>query len=164
MLNFCTLSSLNNLRICFNYSRRENKNSGGNLRHQRNYPFYHTPLEFSSNVFNQYCADSRCPFVSFVGKLIMLWLNLNNNLKIEMGDRWANLQRESFSSKRKNDFCSAVNLRHNFYSNRVVPNWNRLSHHVTSAPSINSFKARLDKRNKTAAIVQTGCHRLGICT
>ena len=83
MLNFCTLSSLNNLRICFNYSRREKKNSGGNLRHQRNYPFYHTPLEFSSNVFNQYCADSRFPFVSFVGKLIMLWLNLNNNLKIE---------------------------------------------------------------------------------
>ena len=88
----------------------------------------------------------------------------NNTLKNVRESRKPNLQRESFSSKRKNDFCRAVNLRHNFYSNRVVPNWNRLSHHVTSAPSINSFKARLDKRNKTAAIVQTGCHRLGICT
>ena len=34
--------------------------------------------------------------------------------------------------------------RHNFYTNRVVNNWNALPINMVSAPSINSFKARLD--------------------
>ena len=60
-------------------------------------------------------------------------------LKNERATRKPNLQREIFSSKRKNEFCRVVKLRHKFYSNRVVPDLNRLLHHVTSAPSINSF-------------------------
>ena len=49
-------------------------------------------------------------------------------------------------------------------SNSMVPDWNKLPRHVTSVLSINAFKARLDKRNNTVAIVQTGCHRLKIST
>ena len=43
----------------------------------------------------------------------------------------------------------------------LAPDINKLLHQVTSAPSTNSFKAKLDKRNNTATIVQTGRHRLG---
>ena len=81
-----------------------------------------------------------------------------------MGTRRANIQRESFSSKRRNDFCRAVNVRHNFFINRMVLDWNKLPHQVTSSPSTNSFNAKLDKRNNAATIGQTGRHRLGTCT
>ena len=82
----------------------------------------------------------------------------NTSVKPERETRRQNLRRESFSAQRSNDFCRAVNLRHNFYSNRVVPDWNKLPQSVISAPSINSFKARLDMKNEKATIVQTGRH------
>ena len=44
------------------------------------------------------------------------------------------------------------NVRHNFFNNRVAPIWNRLPNHVTSAPSVNSFKARLDDYFKKSAV------------
>ena len=85
-------------------------------------------------------------------------------LENKTGTRGASLQSESFCAKRKNDLCRAVNVRHNFFINRVVPDWNKLPNHVKTAPSTNSFKARLDERNNMATIVQPSRHRLGTCT
>ena len=51
------------------------------------------------------------------------------------------LARESFNSKIKNDFSSAVSTRHHFFLNRVVLDWNKLPENV------NSFKVALDRFN-----------------
>ena len=40
---------------------------------------------------------------------------------------------------------SRLNVRKNYFSHRVVATWNSLPEEVVTAPSINSFKARLDK-------------------
>ena len=40
---------------------------------------------------------------------------------------------------------SRLNIRRNFFSNRVAPLWNSLPQGVVDAPSLNSFKNRLDK-------------------
>jgi len=39
---------------------------------------------------------------------------------------------------------SRLNIRRNFFSQRVINDWNRLTSHVVEAPSVNSFKNRLD--------------------
>ena len=41
-----------------------------------------------------------------------------------------------------------LNLRANYFSNRVVNLWNNLPDSVVMAPSVNAFKARLDKHWK----------------
>ena len=38
-----------------------------------------------------------------------------------------------------------LNIRGNYFSNRVVNLWNGLPEKVVSAPSVDAFKARLDK-------------------
>ena len=38
-----------------------------------------------------------------------------------------------------------LNIRKHFFSQRVVNTWNKLPQHVVDAPSVNSFKNRLDK-------------------
>jgi len=38
-----------------------------------------------------------------------------------------------------------LHVRKYFFSHRVVPHWNSLPQHVVEAPSVNSFKSRLDK-------------------
>ena len=43
----------------------------------------------------------------------------------------------------KNSFC--LDIRKNFFSNRVVDAWNELPQDVVDAETVNSFKARLDK-------------------
>ena len=43
----------------------------------------------------------------------------------------------------KNSF--RLDVRNNFFSNRVVDAWNELPQYVVDAESVNSFKARLDK-------------------
>ena len=50
--------------------------------------------------------------------------------------------------------CEIVtgNLRHNFFNNRIAPIWNKLPDYVISAPSVNSFKARLDGYLKETAV------------
>ena len=53
-------------------------------------------------------------------------------------------KRQDFRSRIKNDFGGAVESRHNFFSNRVVPLWNGLPDDVVRAPNLNGFKARLD--------------------
>ena len=68
---------------------------------------------------------------------------MNNNL---------HLMREVFPSRSRNDFGHFVTTRHEFFTNRVVGPWNGLSNSVVSAPSLNSFKARIDNLSVTAAI------------
>ena len=58
------------------------------------------------------------------------------------------LRREAFKSRVKNKFAKAVTLRHNFFTNRVVPRWNKLPETVVSAPSLVSFKSALDGHHK----------------
>ena len=41
-----------------------------------------------------------------------------------------------------------LNIRGNYFANRVVSIWNNLPESVTSAPSINAFKSRLDNHWK----------------
>jgi len=41
-----------------------------------------------------------------------------------------------------------LHLRKYFFSHRVVSYWNRLPQHVVEAPSVNCFKARLDRHWK----------------
>ena len=36
-------------------------------------------------------------------------------------------------------------IRRNWFSNRVVDEWNRLNNHIVSAQTLGSFKKRLDK-------------------
>jgi len=38
-----------------------------------------------------------------------------------------------------------LNIRKNFFSQRVIDHWNKLPQYVVDAPSTNSFKNRLDK-------------------
>ena len=45
---------------------------------------------------------------------------------------------------------SRLNIRQNFFSQRVVRSWNCLPQNVIDAPSVNSFKNRLDKFWKSA--------------
>ena len=55
------------------------------------------------------------------------------------------LERESFSSRSCNDFRHFVTVRHEFFLNRTVDGWNGLESSQIDAPSLNSFKARIDK-------------------
>ena len=55
------------------------------------------------------------------------------------------LERESFSARACNDFRHSVTIRHEFFLNRVVDSWNRLASSQIEAPTLNSFKARIDK-------------------
>jgi len=55
------------------------------------------------------------------------------------------IQRETFPSRNVNDFCHFVNVRHHFLINRVSEFWNKLPETVIKAPTLNSFKARLDE-------------------
>ena len=57
------------------------------------------------------------------------------------------LNRESFPSKRRNDFASAVSMRHGFFLNRVIPDWNRLPEDVIQSKTVAGFKAALDRFN-----------------
>ena len=44
------------------------------------------------------------------------------------------------------------NIKHNFFNNRVSTIFDSLPDDVTSAPSVNSFKARLDGYFKKSAV------------
>ncbi|RNA22880.1 hypothetical protein BpHYR1_019294 [Brachionus plicatilis] len=58
------------------------------------------------------------------------------------------VQRESFPAQIRNDFAAALSARHVFFSNRVVPHWNKLPENaVKSIPTAN-FKIALDKFNR----------------
>jgi len=40
---------------------------------------------------------------------------------------------------------SRLEVRRNFFSQQVIPHWNRLPAHVVTADTVNTFKNRLDK-------------------
>ena len=62
------------------------------------------------------------------------------------------LVRESFLAKASNDHGHFVSTRHNFFLNRVAGSWNGLNNFQIQAPSLNSFKARVDSTPVKAAI------------
>ena len=53
----------------------------------------------------------------------------------------------------KNSFC--LNVRKNFFSNRVWDAWNELPQYVVDAETVNSFEARLDKFHHKMLIEQS---------
>ena len=55
------------------------------------------------------------------------------------------LSRESFPSKRRNDFASAVSIGHGFFLNRVIPDWNKLPEDVIQSKTVVGFKTALDR-------------------
>ncbi|RNA35279.1 hypothetical protein BpHYR1_024767 [Brachionus plicatilis] len=57
------------------------------------------------------------------------------------------VQRESVPAQIRNDFAAAVSARHVFFSNRVVPYWNKLPENVVKSKSTAKFKMALDKFN-----------------
>ncbi len=69
----------------------------------------------------------------------------NNNSRI---------MREYFPSRSCNDFCRHVSVRHEFFLNRVVGDWNRLSNDQISAPTSHVFKSRISEFQFKAAIAQ----------
>jgi hypothetical protein len=68
------------------------------------------------------------------------------------GNNNSRMARESFPSRLRNDFCRHVSVRHEFFLNRVVGDWNRLSNNQISAPTSNVFKSRISEFKFTAAI------------
>ncbi|RNA33719.1 hypothetical protein BpHYR1_037987 [Brachionus plicatilis] len=48
------------------------------------------------------------------------------------------VHRESFPAQIRNDFAAAVSARHVFFSNRVVPHWNKLQENVVKSNSMES--------------------------
>ena len=54
------------------------------------------------------------------------------------------LLRESYPTANENNFCHFMNVRHNFFLNRVTFDWNRLTNSQVNAISVNSFKAKVD--------------------
>ena len=63
------------------------------------------------------------------------------------------LRRESFKSRLGNDFSQSVSVRHNFFSNRVVPSWNSLPDDVVTSSTLKTFKSALDMYYK-----EFGCY------
>ena len=54
------------------------------------------------------------------------------------------LRAENFSARIRNDFRHFVTVREEFFLNRAVDGWNRLASSQITAPSVNSFKSRID--------------------
>ena len=46
-----------------------------------------------------------------------------------------------------------LDVRKHFFSNRIIDEWNSLPDEVVTAPSVNSFKTRLDKHWKNDALM-----------
>ncbi|RNA43795.1 RNA-directed DNA polymerase from mobile element jockey-like [Brachionus plicatilis] len=57
------------------------------------------------------------------------------------------IQKESFPAKIRNDFAAAVSARYVFFSNGVVPHWNKLPENLVKSKSTTNFKMALDKFN-----------------
>jgi len=84
-----------------------------------------------------------------------LWGDLIETFKIITGKEQVN--RETFFQLNRNVYdtrghCfklatsqSRLEVRCNFFSQRVIPQWNKLSAHVVTADTVNTFKNRLDK-------------------
>ena len=54
------------------------------------------------------------------------------------------LKREAFPLKVCNDFCHFVNVRHEFFLNKVTSYWNEFTNSHVNALNINSLKTGLD--------------------
>ena len=79
------------------------------------------------------------------GDLIFTYQILRNLLNINSNDFFfpAPIHTRGHTFKIQG-FTSRTNIRHRFFTERVINQWNALPEAVVSAPSLNSFKARLD--------------------
>ena len=80
------------------------------------------------------------------GDLILTYKILNHLVDLNVSDFFC----YSSSNTRGHDFrlvgnVSALNIRHRFFTERIISKWNSLPHEVVSAPTLNSFKSQLDK-------------------
>ena len=66
----------------------------------------------------------------------------------EVRGNWLRLRRKAFKSRVGNTFVKSVTQRHNFFTNRIVPRWNKLPETVVSASSLVVFKSALDGHHK----------------
>ena len=64
------------------------------------------------------------------------------------------MERQSFGARLRNDFSHFVGIRHQFFTNRVVPSWNSLPREVVGAKTLNSFKGLLDTYIAAAAMAR----------
>jgi hypothetical protein len=79
------------------------------------------------------------------GDMIMLYQIFNHLIDVNPSDFFCFATNQT----RGHDFkllgsVSHLNVRHRFFTERVIPLWNSLPDDVVSSPSLNSFKARLD--------------------
>jgi len=95
---------------------------------------------------------SRCPFAcNYVYDLLNATATARHNCK-QGGSRCPfayNYMSPTVSTLRGHDMKlfiqrARLHVRKYFFSHRVVPHWNSLPQHVVNAPSVNSFKSRLD--------------------
>ena len=71
-------------------------------------------------------------------------LATNPHEKRSISGNQLSLLREHFPSKSRNDLSHFVTVRHEFFTNQVTEYWNKLPNSVVKAPTLNTFKARLD--------------------
>ena len=84
------------------------------------------------DIVDQKCFPKSAPSLNILGPA---GATRGNSMK---------LFRQTFKSKKRNDFAHFTSVRDHFFSNRIVGVWNELPESVIRAPSLNSFKARLD--------------------
>ena len=76
-------------------------------------------------------------------KYLHNYYSINNNLLI----LHPNSTTRGHPLKLKKHYCR-TNKRKQFFANRIIENWNNLPVNIVTAPSLNSFKSRLDKHWK----------------
>jgi hypothetical protein len=80
------------------------------------------------------------------GDLILVYKILNNLVDVAPSDFFcpANTNTRGHSLRLVGTSTN-LNIRHRFFTERVIPHWNKLPQDIVSAPTLNTFKARLDR-------------------
>ena len=73
-----------------------------------------------------------------------LTLATNPHEKRSISGNQLSLLRKHFPSKSRNDLSHLVTVRHEFFTNQVTEYCNKLPNSMVKAPTLNTFKARLD--------------------
>ena len=82
-------------------------------------------------------------------KLLNLRKNVDiSKLALNVRGNSLSMQRESFSSRVRNSFCSWASIRDNFFVNRIVQTWNSIPNNIVTSPSLYYFKSSIDEHFK----------------
>ena len=80
------------------------------------------------------------------GDLILTYQILNQIFDVKPGDYFCFAPSTTRGNNTKLvGTISNINIRHRFFTERVINHWNALPAEVVNAPTLNSFKARLDR-------------------